>query len=106
MKIASFFRSLSSRLFDQPQQTFSQPTADDLDRLQQQRAVVEGILAEHYTGAALDRSTVDLALLQQIVDDQVLHPSQTYELQCLGIALGDVLAEACALHWTMVEDQY
>src|SRR5438874_4730487 len=105
MSIASFFRSLGSMLAP-PQQSFSQPTTDDLERLQEQLAVVQSMLTEHYPGAALHGSTADLALLQRILDDQLLHPGQTYELQCLGIAFGSILAEAAGLHWIVVEDQY
>ena len=32
--------------------------------------------------------------------------TQTYGLQCLGIAFGDVLASELPLRWMMVTDQY
>ena len=32
--------------------------------------------------------------------------TQTYELQCLGIAFGDVLASELPLRWMMVTDEY
>jgi len=32
--------------------------------------------------------------------------SQTYELQCLGVAFGDVLASELPLRWVMVTDEY
>jgi len=36
----------------------------------------------------------------------VFKKSQTYELQCLGVAFGDVLASELPLRWVMVTDEY
>jgi hypothetical protein len=47
-----------------------------------------------------------LPVLQKVIDDRVFKKSQTYELQCLGIAFGDVLASELPLRWVMVTDEY
>ena len=46
----------------------------------------------------------DLRVLQELLDQQILKPDQTYELQALGVALGDVLAEHYGLEWVVVDD--
>lgn len=33
-------------------------------------------------------------------------PRQIYELQCLGIVLGDVFVQDAGFHWIMVEDEH
>ena len=48
----------------------------------------------------------DLSILQRLIDDKVFGKSQTYELQSLGIAFGDVLASELPLRWVMVTDEY
>jgi uncharacterized protein DUF3806 len=47
-----------------------------------------------------------LPILQRLIDDKVFNKSQTYELQSLGIVLGDVLATELSLRWVMITDQY
>jgi hypothetical protein len=54
-----------------------------------------------------DRFVVtDLSVLQRLIDDKVFSKTQTYELQSLGIAFGDVLASELPLRWVMVTDEY
>jgi hypothetical protein len=45
-------------------------------------------------------------VLQNLIDDRVFNKSQTYELQSLGIALGDVFASELPLRWVMVTDEF
>jgi hypothetical protein len=47
-----------------------------------------------------------LPVLQRLIDDKAFSKSQTYELQSLGIAFGDVLASELPLRWVMVTDEY
>jgi hypothetical protein len=54
----------------------------------------------------LTKTKSDLPILQRIIDDRVFKKSQTYELQCLGVAFGDVLASELPLRWVMVTDEY
>jgi hypothetical protein len=48
----------------------------------------------------------DLPVLQRLIDDRAFSKTQTYELQSLGIAFGDVLASELRLQWVMVTDEY
>ena len=103
MGIASLFRRLIGAQ-PEPQQTVTMPSPDDLERLQNQRQVVNAILAEHYPPASLSGTRADLALLQKVLDDRMLTPDQTYELQSLGIALGDVMAAGLGLQADSLRD--
>lgn len=78
----------------------------DKQRLQEQTEVVQKLLTEHFDNAGLNGSQDDLATLQAIIDEKLFQPDQTYELQCLGIVLGNVLSQQPGLHWIMVEDEY
>jgi hypothetical protein len=41
-----------------------------------------------------------------LLDDKAFNKSQTYELQSLGVAFGDVLASEFPLRWVIVTDEY
>jgi len=85
---------------------FAELSKDDTARLDEQRALVEAAAKEKYGAPSLAKSKSDLAILQRIIDDHVFRKSQTYELQCLGVAFGDVLASEFPLRWVMVTDEY
>ena len=84
-----------------------QPLADgDLRKLVRQRAIIDA-LARRYVGAAPHGGALDdLRILQSLIDDRVLATDQQYELQSLGVVLGDVLVEQLDLSWVVVDDQY
>ena len=82
-------------------------TSEDTDRLANQWSVADELVQKTCRGARLQRSEADLPLLQHVIDSQVIAPSQTYELQCLGVALGYVLVSNVAgLAWAVVDDEY
>ncbi len=77
----------------------------DRDILRTQRGVVDE-LARRHVGSRLTASGLqDLRILQQLVDLEVLKPDQTFELQALGVALGDVMAAQLGLDWVAVQDE-
>ncbi|HEY6250058.1 MAG TPA: DUF3806 domain-containing protein [Candidatus Angelobacter sp.] len=84
---------------------FSELTRQDGERLDQQRAVVAAAARQRY-GTALTRTNKDLPILQRLLDDKAFKKSQTYELQSLGVAFGDVLVSEFPLRWVMVTDEY
>ena len=52
-------------------------------------------------------STEDFAILQAIVDKQLLTKRQTWELQALGVCFGDALTgHIPGLNWCLVTDEY
>ena len=77
----------------------------DHDRISKHRAVVEEAVRTR-DGGSLPGGKGDLAVLQRLIDGKAFAPSQTYELQSLGIVLGQVLAAHPGLAWVTVKDQY
>jgi hypothetical protein len=88
-----------------PESKFSELSKDEAARLEQQRAVVAAAAKRSGT-ASLTGTKSDLPVLQRLIDDKVFEKSQTYELQCLGVAFGDVLTSELPLRWMMVTDEY
>jgi hypothetical protein len=85
---------------------YSNLTEDDRQRLEAQREVVR-LAAARYGVAQLSSDTAARAnLLQDLIDDQVFTPSQTYELQSLGIVFGDILIDEGPFRWVIIEDEY
>lgn len=74
--------------------------------LRQQRTLVDD-LARRHVGTGIEGGALgDLRVLQDLLDRDVLEPGATYELQALGVAMGDVLAKQLGLHWVAVTDDY
>jgi hypothetical protein len=89
-----------------PPPKFTQLSREDSARLEQQRAVVAAAAKQRYGTAKLTKTKSDLPVLQKLIDDMVFTKSQTYELQSLGVAFGDVLASELPLRWVMVTDEF
>lgn len=89
-----------------PMPQFTELSPKDGARLERQRAVVSAAAKQRYGTAALTRTKRDLPVLQKLIDDKAFRKSQTYQLQCLGVAFGDVLASELPLRWVMVTDEY
>ena len=87
------------------EQTISALTAEDEQRLDQQRQVVtryldDDGLQKYQTAAG------KLGTLRALLEAKVFSPDQTYELQSMGIVLGDVFIQDMGFHWVIVEDNY
>jgi hypothetical protein len=89
-----------------PEPKFTELSREDSARLEQQRAVVLAAAKQRYGTLALTKTKTDLPVLQKLIDDRVFRKSQTYELQSLGVAFGDVLASELPLRWVMVTDEF
>ncbi len=89
-----------------PEPKFTELSHEDSTRLEQQRAVVATAAKQRYGTMALTRTKRDMPVLQNLIDERVFNKSQTYELQSLGVAFGDVLASELPLRWVMVTDEY
>jgi hypothetical protein len=85
---------------------FSELSDSDRVRLDQQRAIVAAIAKEKYGVGGLTKTAADVPVLQRLIDDNAFNKMQTYELQSLGVAFGDVLASELPLSWAMVTDEY
>jgi len=107
MGLLSFLFGCSKRDAAQPATPkFTELSREDTTRLEQQRGVVAAAAKQRYGTAALTKTKADLMVLQRLLDDRAFTKTQTYELQCLGIAFGDVLASELPLRWMMVTDEY
>jgi hypothetical protein len=107
--LTTIFGAFRSEAQEQPKKAdvkFSDLTNEDRARLDKQRQVVLSVLKDKFGVAALNGDKSDLKLIQRILDEKVFNPSQTYELQSLGIVFGDVLAKELGLHWAIITDEY
>ena len=81
--------------------------ADDLARVAKQRLVTEKYLGGDISNLEKYQSVAGkLGLLRALLNQNVFKPTQTYELQCMGIIFGDALVQHCGVEWRVVEDQY
>jgi len=87
----------------QTDQKITPLTEADQKRLQNQRAVVEALLADE-DSEKYRRPAGKLGLIRAILQGDTFKANETYELQCLGIVLGDALVQELAMEWVMVED--
>jgi len=85
---------------------FSDLSDQDKSRLDAQRAVVAKAVRQRYGISALTQTAADLPALQRLIDERAFNKSQTYELQSLGVAFGDVLSNELPLRWVIVTDEY
>jgi hypothetical protein len=85
---------------------FSELSRDDLASLDKQRALVAAAAKQRYGVSGLLRTKADLPVLQRLIDDHAFAKTQTYELQSLGVVLGDVMASELPLRWMMVTDEF
>ena len=75
------------------------------ERIENAREWVKG----HFTDRADEKYAVlddKLRLLQAILVNEWVDPSETWKLQAMGIALGDAIAQKLMLEWVTVEDEH
>ena len=89
-----------------PEQKVSLLTPADQERLATQRAVVEHYLADEQSRANYQTVPGKLGTLRALLDQNVFKPNQTYELQCMGIVLGDAFVQHLGMEWIMVQDEF
>lgn len=88
------------------EQTITPLAASDQQRLEAQRAVVLGYVAEESRGS-LQHVAGKLGLIRALLEARVFRPDQTHALQSLGVVLGDALVQQVAgAEWAMVEDEH
>ena len=87
------------------QQKIEPFNANDLSRVEAQRKWVR----EHYEPDSEHKyDTVEgkIALLDGIIQNKWIEPSETVKLQSLGITLGDAFVQHLGFKWMSVEDEY
>lgn len=90
----------------QSPQTITKLSEIDKNRLAEQRLVVERYLGDSPSKEKYKTTVGKLATIRAILQAGVFEPSQTYELQCLGIVLGDAIVQEMRMEWVMVEDEF
>jgi hypothetical protein len=105
----SWFPSSVSGFFGEPddlsKQGVSAPSTHDFVGLDAQREIAHG-LARRYVGSSLSADMDDLRILQSIVDQHAVDATQVFELQALGVALGDVMVAELGFKWIVLRDKY
>ncbi len=87
-------------------QKVSLPSIADLEWLATQRAVVEKYLGDDDARTKYTKPAGKLGLLRALLTQKVFKPTQTYELQCMGIVLGDTFVQELGMEWVTVEDEH
>jgi hypothetical protein len=89
------------------EQKTGSPSPDDLERLARQRAICEGHLGDDETSRANYQTVAGkLGLLRALLEKKVFAADQAYELQCMGVVLGDAFVQDKGFEWIMVEDEF
>jgi hypothetical protein len=88
----------------QPEQRLTALTEADQQRLRDQRAVVEKYLGNEDSKQKYKTAAGKLGTIRAISQAGVFKREQTYELQCLGVVLGDAFVQELGMEWIMVED--
>jgi len=88
------------------EQTVSRLTPSDEAQMAKQRALLEVYLGDADSRKNYQSAAGKLGLLRALLQQEVFQAHQTYELQCMGIVLGDAFVQAWQLQWVMVEDDY
>lgn len=81
-------------------------SAEDVERLDKQRAVITRFLASDESRAKYRKVAGKVGALRAILAHGLISSTQTYELQCMGVVLGDALAQEMGMEWVMVEDEH
>lgn len=88
------------------EQKISAPLAADADARRERVKSVDALIKARYGSPGLRGTRADLAFLQRILDDGAVRKDDTFRLQSLGMALGEVLVNELGFHWVVVEDKY
>lgn len=90
----------------QPEQRITALTEADQQRLRDQRAIIEKYLGNEDSKQKYKTAAGKLGTIRAVLQAGIFKPDQTYELQCLGIILGDAFVQELGMEWIMVEDEY
>jgi len=91
---------------DQDEQIISGLTGADVAALAQHRSLIESYLGNEESRRKFEEPVGKLGLLRALLENKVFSPEQTYELQSMGVVLGDVFAQDLGMEWIVVEDSF
>ena len=81
-------------------------SAIDKTYMQKQRDAINDLAQRSFGRSLNGQKANDFAIMQRLLDEQVVKPSQTRLLQAMGVILGDVLKAEEGLNWTVYIDKY
>jgi len=81
-------------------------TKEDEQRLAAHRKWIERHLADDQSRQNYLSPAGKLGTLRALLNSKVFNPEQTYELQSMGVVLGDAFVQDMGFHWVIVEDEY
>ena len=76
----------------------------DNDYMTQQRNLLQELASRHLGRSFSGDRDRDLALLQTLLDKELVRADEVRELQAMGVILGDLLARELDMHWVVYED--
>jgi hypothetical protein len=76
----------------------------DQHYMEQQRSSLDDLARTKLGSQFSGNKDRDLALLQTLLDRNLVRADQTKELQSMGVILGGLLAKELAMHWVIYED--
>lgn len=79
--------------------------ADDERLMRRQRGVVDELARRHVGTPVSGGQRDDLRILQELLDQRAVPSDEIYQLQALGVVLGDVMVEQLGFSWVIVEDE-
>jgi len=83
-----------------------EPEAAALRSLERQRELAADLVRRHVGARLRGGALADLDALQRLLETGELGAEDVYELQALGVALGEVLAEQYGLDWVIYTDEH
>ena len=86
-------------------QEISQLLPPDFERLETQRAEIKRHIVASDLGK-FETTQGKLAALRAVINASLYTPEQTFELQCMGVVLGDAFVQELGCDWAIVEDDY
>ncbi|MBT4522744.1 MAG: DUF3806 domain-containing protein [Halieaceae bacterium] len=72
--------------------------------MNQQKTVLDDLARRHLGARFTGNKGRDLGVLQRLLDQKHVGPSQAEELQAMGIILGELLARDLDMHWVIYQD--
>ena len=79
-------------------------TEDDLAWLVTARMVVSDLVRAQLGETVA--SSIDLSVLQKVLDQGVMAPDETHKLRCMGVVFGDLLCAGSRFEWRIIDDEY
>jgi hypothetical protein len=96
---------LEQKVVSQPEQKITALMEADQERLRDHRAVVEKYLGNEESKQKYQTAAGKLGAIRAILQAGIFKREQTYELQSLGVVLGDAFVQVMGMEWIMVEDE-